>query len=530
MGYSVLPMAIACDIVMAVGVGAEGSKVCKVANTNARFATEEFSTDPSVALDRAGGHRWSHYFQCGYKGAFVTSETVQSATSLKELNVFPETSKAEAKPLRVVVTGFVPMGSGLSSSSAFVVASCLSTAAANGRSAAFTRTELAERCCKCEWFVGTMGGGMDQAISCMGEAGIAKHVEFNPLRAHDVTLPAGATFVISNSLAVSAKALSADQKFNKRVVECKLAGMLVARELGLENWQTIGTFRQLLETLAPAAMAGQEGGKQMLAAYLAAATAGHATPVLAWHVEKSVQNLLLGMEGEESSVRDEVLSFARAAGVAAGESEAQLAATEASANRVMGMVCRALLKEGEYAPEELAKVLGLKDGADLSTLPLFAEDERAKRVLRVNDGFALRQRAAHVYAEADLVINFKLACAAEGVDSEATLQRLGKLMDASHASCRNMYECSCRELDELTEVAKKHGAIGSRMTGAGWGGSAVSLVPETKVASFIEGVLKDYYDKRPEATEGMPSSEYLFASSASAGASIVLGMAAKGDF
>ena len=177
MGYSVLPMAIACDIVMAVGFGPEDSKVCKIANTNARFETEEFSTDPSVALDRAvgivlslldrwrstslfsfpsvglpfysprsnprrqGGHRWSHYFQCGYKGAFVTSDTMAKATSLKELNTFPEASKASAKPLRVVVTGFVPMGSGLSSSSAFVVGSCLSTATANG--AVFTRTELA---------------------------------------------------------------------------------------------------------------------------------------------------------------------------------------------------------------------------------------------------------------------------------------------------------------------------------------------------------------------------------------------------
>ena len=101
------------------------------------------------------------------------------------------------------------------------------------------------------------------------------------------------------------------------------------------------------------------------------------------------------------------------------------------------------------------------------------------------------------------------------------MQRLGSLMDASHASCRDMYECSCQELDELTEVAKKHGAIGSRMTGAGWGGSAVSLVPEAKVGTFMEGVLKDYYGKRPEATEGLSSSQYLFASSASAGASVV---------
>ena len=103
----------------------------------------------------------------------------------------------------------------------------------------------------------------------------------------------------------------------------------------------------------------------------------------------------------------------------------------------------------------------------------------------------------------------------------AVLQRLGMLMNASHTSCRDMYECSCVELDELTETAKKHGAIGSRMTGAGWGGSVVSLVPEAKVAAFLEGVHKDYYSQRPEVIKDIPRSEYLFASSASAGASVV---------
>ena len=115
MGYSVLPMAIACDIVMAVGFGPETSSTCRIANTNPKFGTEEFDSDPSTPLDRTGGHRWSHYFQCGYKGAFLANETVARATSLKDLDVSP--ANVAPRPLRVVVTGFVPMGSGLSSSS-----------------------------------------------------------------------------------------------------------------------------------------------------------------------------------------------------------------------------------------------------------------------------------------------------------------------------------------------------------------------------------------------------------------------------
>lgn len=45
------------------------------------------------------------------------------------------------------------------------------------------------------------------------------------------------------------------------------------------------------------------------------------------------------------------------------------------------------------------------------------------------------------------------------------LVRLGQLMDASHASCAKLYECSCSELDTLVGVAKGAGALGARLTG-----------------------------------------------------------------
>lgn len=76
------------------------------------------------------------------------------------------------------------------------------------------------------------------------------------------------------------------------------------------------------------------------------------------------------------------------------------------------------------------------------------------------------------------------------------LVTFGKLMTASHESLRDLYEVSCDELDILAaEALKVDGVLGSRMTGAGFGGCTVSLVRDDAVDTFIDRLGKIYLDK-----------------------------------
>lgn len=91
-------------------------------------------------------------------------------------------------------------------------------------------------------------------------------------------------------------------------------------------------------------------------------------------------------------------------------------------------------------------------------------------------------------------------------------------MNESHASCRDDYECSSAGLDELTEAARAAGALGSRLTGAGWGGCTVSLVESGKVDSFIAALTGSFYAKRGVSKDALSS--MLFASVPGSGAAI----------
>lgn len=99
-------------------------------------------------------------------------------------------------------------------------------------------------------------------------------------------------------------------------------------------------------------------------------------------------------------------------------------------------------------------------------------------------------RVTHVISEDDRVL--------KAIDAlkNGNLVEFGQLMNASHVSLRDLYEVSCEELDTLVDSALSiDGVLGSRMTGAGFGGCTVSLVKDESVDTFIEKVGKEYLDK-----------------------------------
>jgi len=98
----------------------------------------------------------------------------------------------------------------------------------------------------------------------------------------------------------------------------------------------------------------------------------------------------------------------------------------------------------------------------------------------------LNRRARHVVTENQRVL--------EGVQAleQGNIKRFGELMVASHRSLCDDYEVSIPELDQLVEAELRHGAVGARLTGAGFGGSTVALVEASRYEAFKQGVLQDY--------------------------------------
>lgn len=139
--------------------------------------------------------------------------------------------------------------------------------------------------------------------------------------------------------------------------------------------------------------------------------------------------------------------------------------------------------ECEEALRELQQKLNIKSLGELTE----EEFEENKDLIKSE---TRQKRAKHAVYENQRTIKAVKAL------KENKIDLFGELMIASHNSLRDDYEVTGKELDTLVEESlKQDGVIGARMTGAGFGGCAVSIVKSDKVDDFIKNVGKSYKDK-----------------------------------
>jgi N-acetylgalactosamine kinase len=148
MGFSVLPMAVSNDTLIAVGTPTDiAGSVDSIAQVDAINFDHRYSR-ASFQAGSIGKDGWHNYLACGVKGA------------IEDLGLSPGSG------MRFAVHGNIPCASGLSSSSALVCAAALATykvaEIASGDATVPSKLHIASICCKAERYIGTMGGGMDQ--------------------------------------------------------------------------------------------------------------------------------------------------------------------------------------------------------------------------------------------------------------------------------------------------------------------------------------------------------------------------------
>ncbi|KAJ3066453.1 N-acetylgalactosamine kinase [Podochytrium sp. JEL0797] len=467
-GFSVLPMAVDRDVLVAVYATPNTSttepSVITLTNTDSQKYKDTTFThsfkDPNVIEIDASLHAWSNYFKCGYKG------------------IHESTNPLPTPPphLSIMISGTVPAGAGLSSSSAFVCASAVATA--HSLHLPLLKQSLTQTSIRAERYCGVQTGGMDQSISVMANPSAALLIQFHPeLKATPVEIPSHPTpyrFVVANSLVTADKHVTSAKNYNLRVVETRVAAALMAAWVqGLHEGKGVFAGVQTLRDVVDLYVAQQQRN-------------------------------------------------AGPAGVFVGTEGAKLIATL----RNLESLNETIFHDASYSCQDVVVELQKHYGA-----ATFPDWDSVARVfcqgiqgVFLEDGLAIKKRVRHVLSEARRVEEFTRVCALEKPFYQGgdVLTELGALMTSSQRSCAQDFNCSCPELDTLTALCLASGAVGSRLTGAGWGGCTVSLVPADKVDEFIRKVTEGYYAKREKDLSKI--GDWIFATTPGVGAVVLEGV------
>lgn len=434
--YEVLPMAITADVLVAVSTITSHSRPSRGHGSTVSIANVNSSKFPPSEF-RILPNGEVHINAATHDWTNYFKAGIRGAMELL-FKLWEGIDTFLPDNMEVMIDGNVPSGGGLSSSAAFVCASALAVLKANGETK-FSKKDLVELAIVAERAVGVNSGGMDQAASVFSIRNSATSVSFFPtLRAKAIGFPRiepELTFLIAQSFVAADKHVTAPECYNLRVVECTLAAAVLAKITGCTLEADSGPLAISLRGFQDA------------------------------YTKRNT-----GTTDDESS---------------AGE----ITYTQDHDKRMMcelqlmiDLTNRHLDDDG-YTREHIATLL--------ETSPAELEERYMSKFPVRAEKFKLNQRAQHVFEEALRVLQFRTLLNSHG--NENLQIELGTLMNETQESCRTLYECSCLELDELCNIARHHGAYGSRLTGAGWGGCSVHLVPKDKVDDIKAAWRNKYY-------------------------------------
>jgi N-acetylgalactosamine kinase len=146
---------------------------------------------------------------------------------------------------------------------------------------------------------------------------------------------------------------------------------------------------------------------------------------------------------------------------------------------------------GQAAPARVAPDLKEASALVAATPDLLAREVLGEGSTRIALDRArpmeILKRARHVLSETQRVFDAARAL------GEGRLDEMGALMNESHRSLRDDFECSTQRLDRMVECARAAGALGARLTGAGFGGSIVALCREGEAERVIAALDREYY-------------------------------------
>jgi len=358
---------------------------------------------------------------------------------------FPE---AKFRGLDMVVSGNVPIGAGLSSSSALVVATAEAAVAINGLD--MRPRQFVDLCGEGEWFVGTRGGSADHAAMKFAQKGAVVHVCFFPFDLEEtVAFPPSYRMVICNSGLKARKAAGARDVFNHRVA-CYHLGVKLVRSWFPQYAPLIEHLRDINPQRLGVPLAQiyrllmrlpQHASHQELADWL---TREEVEPLFATHA-------LPQREAERGYPIRGVVLYG-------------LAECERS------RICLDFLKKGDMAG------LGL----------LMNVSHDGDRVMRHDAGWVPQPYTAPLSAEYLLARIEDL----ESGDPQRVMRSQLHLQPGS-------YRCSTPELDLMVDIAQHtEGVMGAQLAGAGLGGCIMALAREDATDRLVDRLTQLYYRPR----------------------------------